>query len=102
MMNGHAPDKIIHYTTQKRDTFVFFLPLMNHFSRQNRNAIAYKNLLIFWHISPRSSSIHTASTVSKFLKTVHIFVTHTYVFFADIQTTVQSPQDTRSVYSMPS
>ena len=47
MMNGQAPDKIINYTTQKRNTFFSFLPLMNHFSRQNMFAIAYKNHWFF-------------------------------------------------------
>ena len=42
MMNGQAPDKMIHYTTQNVITFRFFLSLMNHFSRQITNAIAYK------------------------------------------------------------
>ena len=47
IMNGQAPDKMIHYTTQNVIHFFFFLPLMNHFSRQNTNAIAYKNHWLF-------------------------------------------------------
>ena len=46
MMNRHGTgtgqNDPLHNT--KRNTFFFFfLPLMNHFSRQNTNAIAYKN-----------------------------------------------------------
>ena len=47
MMNRQAPDKMIHYTTQNVLHFFFFLPFMNHFSRHNTNAIAYKNNYFF-------------------------------------------------------
>ena len=78
MMNGQAPDKMIHYTTQNVITFFFFLSLMNHFSRQNTNAIAYK-ITDFFFFKP-----HSRYCQQKFLKTMHIFVTPTDVFFSPI------------------
>ena len=102
MMNGQAPDKMINYTTQKRNTFFFFLPLMNHFSIQNLIAIPYKNHWFLAYRSPFFFKPHSQYCQQKFLKTMHIFVTPMDVFSADLQTTVQSPRDTCSVYSMPS
>ena len=80
MMNGQAPDKMIHYTTQKLKFFsflffFFFLPLMSHFSRQNTNAIAYKNHWFF------SSSSNTAGTVSKNFSKRCIFSSRPRTFF---------------------
>ena len=100
MMNGQASDKMIHIhnTKRYRSTFFFFLPLMNHFSRQNTNAIAYKNHWFF--ILQATQPVLSA----KFSQNVAYYFRHAHgrFFSADIQTTVQSPRDTRSVYSMPS
>ena len=86
MMNGQAPDKMIHYTTQKHNTFVFFLPLMNHFSRKYTNAIAYKITDFFLAYDPRSSSSHTDSTVSKsFSNDAYFRHARGRFFFADLE-----------------
>ena len=45
MMNGQAPDKMIHYTTQ--NVILFSVTFNEPFSRQNTNAIAYKNHRFF-------------------------------------------------------
>ena len=78
MMNGQAPDKMIHDLTQN---YLLFLPLLNHFSRQITNQIAYKNHWLFWHTSPRSSSSHTANTVSKSFSKRCIFSSRLWTFF---------------------
>ena len=94
MMNGKAPDKMIHYTTQ--NVIHFFLPLMNHLSRQNTNAIEYKNHLFFL-----LQATHPVLSAKVSQNDAHFRHAHG-LFSADLQTTVQSPRDTRSVYSMPS
>ena len=74
MMNGQAPDKMNHYTTQNVITFFFFLSLMNHFSRQNTNAIAYK-ITDFFFFKP-----HSRYCQQKFLKTIFSSRPRTFFF----------------------
>ena len=70
---GTRQNDPLHNT--KRNYIFFFLSLMNHFSRQNTNAIAYK-ITDFFFFKP-----HSRYCQQKFLKTMHIFVTPTDVFF---------------------
>ena len=62
------------FTQHKTLYIFFFLPLMNHFSRQNTYAIVKKSLIF-------SSSSHTAGTVSKSFSNRCIFSSRPRTFF---------------------
>ena len=69
---GTRQNDPLHNT--KRNTFFFFLPLMNHFKDKIRMQLRMKITNFFF------SKPHNRYCQQKFLKTMHIFVTQTDVF----------------------
>ena len=101
MMNGQAPDKMIHYTTQNVITFFFLFIFNEPFSKTKYECNSVWNPWFFLLQATQQVMSAKVSQNDAYFRHAH----GRFFFFADRQTTVQSPPpppDIRSVYSMSS